>query len=323
MQLQFVTVDVFTNRQFGGNPLAVVLNAEGLTTTQMQSVAAEFNLAETTFVLPPKDMAHTAQVRIFTPRAELPFAGHPNVGTAYALAREGSAYGRRLDGRNLIFEEIANLVSIELLGEGDTTITGARLSSPQRLSIGDSIAIDVAAEACSLSPDDLATDRHQPCVASCGIPLVFAQVKTRQALAKARVRESVFVEHLPRDRITGIHLYAHDGQDGIDIQCRMFAPLHGIPEDPATGAANVTLIGLLASLAPESDTRLEKRIGQGFDMGRPSLLEALAVKRAGVVSETLIGGSCIPVVKRANCLLRRLNNFGAVYAIGCNCGSFY
>jgi trans-2,3-dihydro-3-hydroxyanthranilate isomerase len=91
MQLQFVTVDVFTNRQFGGNPLAVVLNAEGLSTTQMQSVAVEFNLAETTFVLPPKDMAHTAQVRIFTPRAELPFAGHPNVGIAYALARETRA----------------------------------------------------------------------------------------------------------------------------------------------------------------------------------------------------------------------------------------
>ena len=94
MQREFVTVDVFTDRRFGGNPLAVVLNGEGLTAAQMQSIAGEFNLSETTFVLPPKDPAHTAEVRIFTPRHEMPFAGHPNVGTAFALAREGQSYGR-------------------------------------------------------------------------------------------------------------------------------------------------------------------------------------------------------------------------------------
>src|SRR6478609_2978322 len=98
MRLRFVTVDVFTDRQFGGNPLAVVLNAEGLSTAQMQAIAAEFNLAETTFVLPPQRSEHTAQVRIFTPRAEMPFAGHPNVGTAFVLAREGVSYGKRLEG---------------------------------------------------------------------------------------------------------------------------------------------------------------------------------------------------------------------------------
>src|SRR3984885_7941933 len=113
MQLQFVTVDVFTNRQFGGNPLAVVLNADGLTVAQMQAVAAEFNLAETTFVLPAEDPSHTARVRIFTPRAEMPFAGHPNVGTAYVLAHQDRVCGTPFDRGNMIFEEIAGLVRVE------------------------------------------------------------------------------------------------------------------------------------------------------------------------------------------------------------------
>src|ERR1041384_8517129 len=115
MKLDFVTVDVFTDRKFGGNPLAVLSDARGLSTEQMQAIAAEFNLAETTFVLPPKDPAHTAEVRIFTPRYEMPFAGHPNVGTAFALAREGKSYGRPIDGDNVIFEEKAGLVPISLL----------------------------------------------------------------------------------------------------------------------------------------------------------------------------------------------------------------
>src|SRR5689334_23429485 len=117
MQLNFITVDVFTDRRFGGNPLAVVLDGRGLTTPQMQSIAAEFNLAETTFVLPPKDAAHTAEVRIFTPRAELPFAGHPNIGTGYVLAKRGSAFGRPV-GDLLIFEEKAGLVSIGRIKDG-------------------------------------------------------------------------------------------------------------------------------------------------------------------------------------------------------------
>ena len=117
MQLQFVTVDVFTDRQFGGNPLAVVLNAEDLSDGQMQAIAAEFNLAETTFVLPPEDIRNTARVRIFTPRAEMPFAGHPNVGTAFVLAREGRACRRPVQGSTLLFEEIAGLVRMELIGD--------------------------------------------------------------------------------------------------------------------------------------------------------------------------------------------------------------
>src|SRR6516165_5179853 len=106
MRLNFITVDVFTDRQFGGNPLAVVVDADGLSTEQMQKIAAEFNLAETTFVLPPKSAGHTAHVRIFTPRAEMPFAGHPNVGTAFVLATEWKGTIKEL----FLFEEKAGLV---------------------------------------------------------------------------------------------------------------------------------------------------------------------------------------------------------------------
>src|SRR5579862_5934521 len=132
MQIEFITADVFTERRFGGNPLAVVLDGRELTTAQMQAIAAEFNLAETTFVLPPKDAAHTAQVRIFTPRAEMPFAGHPNVGTAFVLAREGECHGRTVGGEAMVFEEAAGLVRIELLKQG-SAVVGASLAAPQRL----------------------------------------------------------------------------------------------------------------------------------------------------------------------------------------------
>jgi trans-2,3-dihydro-3-hydroxyanthranilate isomerase len=295
MQLEFVTVDVFTDRRFGGNPLAVVLNADGLSAAQMQSIAAEFNLAETTFVLPPKDMAHTAEVRIFTPKAEMPFAGHPNVGTAFALAACGSVYGRAV-GDPLLFEEKAGLVPLELLKNG-AAIVGARLTAPQPLSRGGEIAIDVVAAACSLGVDDIEVRNHTPCIAGCGAAFIFAEVKSRRALAAAQPRAEIFARQFPAGGVNGIHLYVADGAGEVDIRARMFAPMHGITEDPATGSANVALAGLLASLRPEPDLSLRLRIAQGVEMGRPSLLDASAEKRGGRVTQTRIGGMCVPVMQ--------------------------
>ena len=186
MQLNFMTVDVFTDRRFGGNPLAVVLNADGITTEQMQSIATEFNLAETTFVLPPKYPPNTAEVRIFTPRAELPFAGHPNIGTAFVLARLGSSYGSVVSDP-LVFEEKAGLVKLELIRDGALVI-GARLAAPQSLARSDDVSLDVVAAACSIGVSDIDTNHHLPCIASCGIPFVFAELKTRSALATAQPR---------------------------------------------------------------------------------------------------------------------------------------
>jgi trans-2,3-dihydro-3-hydroxyanthranilate isomerase len=126
---------------------------------------------------------------------------------------------------------------------------------------------------------------------------VFAELNSRAALKSAAPRTDMFVRDLPRDRAVGIHLYVQAKEGHIDIQCRMFAPLHGIPEDPATGGANVALIGLLAHHRPEADLVLARTIGQGFDMGRPSILEASAEKKAGTVTATYIGGRCVPMMK--------------------------
>ncbi len=295
MQIPFTTVDVFTDRKFGGNPLAVVPDARGLTSAQMQAIAGEFNLAETTFVLPPQDPTHTAQVRIFTPRAELPFAGHPNIGTAFVVAVESKAAGRTL-AEPLVFEEKAGLVRLDLIKDGESTL-GARLAPPQPLVRGEDVEAEIIAGACSLGVNDIETARHPPCIAFCGIPFAFSELKTRAALASARPRTEVFTRHLPAEKITGILLYAHDRHDGFDLQVRMFAPLYGIPEDPATGSGNVALAGLLASLRPEPDLKLALRIGQGIDMGRPSVLEAGAEKRGGKVISMSIGGRCVPMMR--------------------------
>jgi trans-2,3-dihydro-3-hydroxyanthranilate isomerase len=289
MQIEFVTVDVFTERRFGGNPLAVIPDAAGLNTAQMQAIANEFNLSETTFVLPPKDPAHTAEVRIFTPKFEMPFAGHPNVGTAFVVGHRGHA------GDMLTFEEKAGLVPLQLLRDGGA-IVGARLTAPQLLKRGDEIGVDIIAAACSIAPGDIETRHHAPCIASCGTRFMFAEVKTRRALEAAQPRRDIFAQNFPIDGTTGIHLYLRDGGE-VDLRTRMFAPLHGVNEDPATGSANVALVGLVASLDPAANLSLNLRIAQGVEMGRPSLLEASAEKRGGEVVETRIGGRCVPVMK--------------------------
>jgi trans-2,3-dihydro-3-hydroxyanthranilate isomerase len=299
MKLHFVTVDVFTGTQFAGNPLGVVLNAQGLSGGQMQAIAAEFNLAETTFVLPPKDPANTAEVRIFTPRYEMPFAGHPNVGTAFALGRAGASYGRAIGSDGVvIFEEKAGLVPISFLTEG-TKVIGARLASPQQLTVGAEVPVELIASACSLSTEDIETRNHRPCIASCGAPFILAELKGRAALAAAAARAETFTREISKLPVTSLFIYTQVEESRLDIRARMFAPHHGIPEDPATGSANVALIGLLAKLRAEPELRLSKAIAQGVEMGRPSLLQAEAEKKNGVVTATYIGGRCVPVMSGA------------------------
>jgi trans-2,3-dihydro-3-hydroxyanthranilate isomerase len=287
MKIPFVTVDVFTDRKFGGNPLAVLPDASGLSTEQMQKIAAEFNLAETTFVLPPQDPAHTAQVRIFTPKAEMPFAGHPNVGTAFMLAHLGKATGDKF-----VFEEIAGLVPVDITRDKGQVIA-ARLAAPQQLALVEEIAPGIVAEAVGLTAADIV---GTPIIASTGNNFLFAQVTSRAVLKRATYNIETFRKHLPMGRTVGVHLYVEAAEHGVEIQTRMFAPLYGVPEDPATGSANISLIGLLAHLDPRADLTLSKTIGQGFDMGRPSVLEASAEKKAGKVTATYIGGRCVPMM---------------------------
>lgn len=292
MKYAFQTVDVFTDRKFGGNPLAVLTDARGLSSEQMQAIAAEFNYAETTFVLPPQDPAHTAEVRIFTPKAEMPFAGHPNVGTAYVLARNGAVLGKPITGDELVFEEKAGLVPLNLTRNGGAVVS-ARLAAPQPFKIVETVDAAIVAVASGLNLADIV---GQPTIASTGNNFLFAEVASREALKRASYNTETFRQHLPMARTVGVHLYVAANEHGVEIQSRMFAPLFGVPEDPATGSANISLIGLLAHLDERADLALARTIGQGFDMGRPSILEAAAEKKAGTVVATYIGGKCVPML---------------------------
>jgi trans-2,3-dihydro-3-hydroxyanthranilate isomerase len=285
----FVTVDVFTEHRFGGNPLAVFPDARGLSDADMQSLAAEFNLSETTFVLPPDDPAHTARVRIFNRTAEMPFAGHPNVGTGYVLAREG----RDKDGV-LRFEELAGLVEIKVDRDRAGAPTGATIAAPQPISLEMELPPEAVAACAGIDPSDVVVRAHQPVLASVGIPFVIAEV-TGAALTRAAPQHGEFRRTEAdwpalRGRLA-LHLYVRDGSR---VRARMFAPLSGTSEDPATGSANATLGALLLSLTRESSASYD--IVQGVEMGRPSLLR-VAAQRAPDGVRASVGGSCVPVLR--------------------------
>jgi len=292
---EFVTVDVFTNRRFGGNPLAVFPEAHGLTDDQMQAIAAEFNLSETTFVLPSDNPQHHARVRIFTPRTELPFAGHPNVGTGFVLARR-----EQNPPEHLTFEEPAGLVRVHILRAAQA-ITGARISAPRSLSIEDDVPLDVVAACASLHPRDIATEAHTPLIASVGTPFVFAELTSVEALSRAAPDLAAFRSAASHVKSLGarfaLHLYAWQSGDDRRLRARMFAPLAGVLEDPATGSANAALAALLTSLAPGVNVDLTYDIEQGIEMGRPSRILASARKTGeGPVSAT-VAGDCVPVMR--------------------------
>jgi trans-2,3-dihydro-3-hydroxyanthranilate isomerase len=280
----FVTVDVFTDRRFGGNPLAVFPDAQGLSGGEMQSLAAEFNLSETTFVLPPEDAANTARVRIFNRRSEMPFAGHPNVGTGWVLAEQG----RARDGV-LRFEEIAGLVEVRV-DSGLVTI-----AAPQPLSLGPEMPVELLAGCVGLAAGDVIVAAHRPVSASVGNSFVVAEV-TGEALTRAapdisRFREAAKVYTAMGPNRLPLYLYAHDGEH---LRARMFSPLSGTVEDPATGSAATPLAGLLLSLTDDTERRYA--IIQGVEMGRPSLLMCSARRAADGIRTSVCGG-CVPVLK--------------------------
>jgi trans-2,3-dihydro-3-hydroxyanthranilate isomerase len=295
MQRRYITVDVFTDRAFGGNPLAVVLDAGSLSTVQMQAIASEFNYSETTFVLPPRDRANDAQVRIFTVNSEIPFAGHPNVGTAFVLAMQAAKSPARLR-----FEEGAGLVPVEILSEGDRVV-GAELTAPQPLKKFTSFSAEQAAECISLSAADIRTDRHPPLIASVGLPFLMVEVASRDALQGARPDSAAFARTFPCDGSDAVYLYTGDvpeAEKPYDLQARMFHPgSSGLSEDPATGSATVAAAAMLADLASERDGELRLRIGQGVDMGRPSLLQTRVRKEKGAIVSAHVGGACVQMME--------------------------
>jgi trans-2,3-dihydro-3-hydroxyanthranilate isomerase len=291
MQRRYITVDVFTERAFGGNPLAVVLDAEGLSTAQMQAIAAEFNYSETTFVLPPRDKSHDAEVRIFTVRHELPFAGHPNVGTAFVLASRAKTPPSRL-----LFEEKAGLVPVEI-SSANGKVTNAELTAPQTLKRLSRVAAEDVAACLSLSAADIRTDRHQPHIISVGLPFLAVEIASREALKRAKPNADAFARTLPLDGNDAIYFYTREvlkSETPCAVQARMLHPgASGLTEDPATGSATAAAAALFADLDSARDGEFKMVIGQGFDMGRPSILLTRVRKQDGKVVSAHVGGSCV------------------------------
>ena len=293
VQRRYVTVDVFTAAVFGGNPLAVVLDAEGLQTAQMQSIAAEFNYSETTFVLPPREKAHAAQVRIFTPRTEIAFAGHPTVGTAVVLARELEARGASPPG-DLVLEEGVGPVSVRLMRSG-RVVTGAEFRAPRALELGPHASLEDAAACLSLPAADLCADIPLR-VLSVGLPFLVVAVASREALRKAKPSLAAHERVLPPIGTDAVFAYAR--RDAAEeLHARMFSPLDSIVEDPATGSAAAATLAFLAAQRPARDAEIAWRITQGVDMGRPSLILGRTTKRDGVVTAVHLGGQAVAVMR--------------------------
>jgi trans-2,3-dihydro-3-hydroxyanthranilate isomerase len=291
-QLRYAIVDVFAEAPLQGNPAAIVFDADALDSAQMQAIAREFNLSETAFILKPQDPAHTAHVRIFAPLTEVPFAGHPNIGAAFALASD-----RPLKGDDLVFEEKAGLVRLRLERIGERAV-GASLTAPQTVSIQGAPDVAAVAAALSLSESEIITSTHPPVVATVGLEFMFVEARDVAALGKARARLPAFDLIRASHRIEGVHLYVKwPASDGARIQARNLSPYDGIGEDPATGSATASLTALLAQLdaRPDCDFHLEAR--QGVEMGRPSLLRGFAEKRKGEIAPPRISGRCIGVMQ--------------------------
>ncbi|PWS36719.1 PhzF family phenazine biosynthesis protein [Falsiroseomonas bella] len=284
---RFVTLDVFTDTRFGGNPLAVFPDARGMSDAEMQALAAEFNLSETTFVLPPERAENTARVRIFTPKVEMPFAGHPNVGTGYVIASERG-------GDLLRFEEIAGRVEIRIARDAAGAVTQADIAAPQPLSLGAEFTPVQLAPCAGLEPWEVVTENHRPVVASVGNPFVLMEV-TPDALTRAAPADAEFqrvMAAMPQvAKRLAIYLYA---RDGAALRARMFGGGLGVKEDAATGSAAVALAATLLHLSGADRGAWD--IVQGVEMGRPSLLRSTAHRAADGIRST-VGGGCVKVME--------------------------
>jgi trans-2,3-dihydro-3-hydroxyanthranilate isomerase len=247
-------------------------------------------------VLPPENPRNHARVRIFTPKHEMPFAGHPNVGTGYVLATMAGD-----PPEHYTFEELAGLVRVHILRDTSGAISGARIAAPRSLSIDIGIPVEVVAACATLAEADIATLCHTPLVASVGTPFVIAEVASVEALSRATPDIAAFRAAASRFPDLGgrfaLHLYAWVEGDTRRIRARMFAPLGGVIEDPATGSANAALAALLTSIAPGDNVDLQYAIEQGVEMGRPSLIIASAVKTGEGPVSASVAGSCVPVMR--------------------------
>ena len=292
---RFVTCDVFTSVPFGGNQLAVFPDARGIPEHQLLDVTREFNYSETTFVFPPVDPAHARRVRIFTPGGEVPFAGHPTVGTAHALAETGEI-ALSGDVTRIVLEEGVGPVPVVIRAKAGRPVF-AQLSVAKLPEVGPPPpSRDDLARVLGLEVDDLLGGEWSPQSLSCGLPFLFVPLHDRSAVARSRIRMDAWEATLRDAPVSEIMVFAPGGErPGTDYRARMFAPGLSVPEDPATGSACAALGGYLAARDPRRQATLHWTVEQGFEMGRPSMLEVEADVVRGNVTAVRVGGATVLV----------------------------
>jgi trans-2,3-dihydro-3-hydroxyanthranilate isomerase len=290
-KLHYHLVDVFTDRAFGGNPLAVFTNGRGISSDLMQSIAKELNLSETTFVLPPDNPEHHYRVRIFTPSAELPMAGHPTVGTSFILAREHMI---PLDAEEttIKLEEVVGTIPVRLtFKDGAPDQIWMQQPTPR---FGPRFEdASVLAELLSISPEAIEEDLPLE-VVSCGVPFLFVPLKDLRSVRAIKLRLDVWDKALKDFPASGVFVFTKETElVGSSVHSRMFAPALGVPEDPATGGASGPLgCYLVRHNLFAASPRAEFTSEQGIEMGRPSIIKIIIEQEAGEISGVRVGGQC-------------------------------
>lgn len=298
MPLAYHTLDVFTTHRLAGNPLAVVLDADNLETAQMQAIAREFNLPETVFVLKPLNPAHSARIRIFTPMSEVPFAGHPTVGTA-ALLTELRLAGLPGNHDQLVtLEQTIGLVRVGVrVREGQPTYAefdAPKLPTPA----GALAAVEQIGAALGLMTSEIGFANHKPSRFSAGTSFAFIPIASREAIARAEVRRPAWDVAFGAQGLVGAYLYTRETiYNAASFHARMFAPEVGIPEDPATGSAAVMFAGVILTYDTPPDGTHKRIIEQGYEMGRPSEVSVSLEIKQGKLHNVRIGGSSVRVAE--------------------------
>jgi trans-2,3-dihydro-3-hydroxyanthranilate isomerase len=296
LRRKYYVLDVFTDRALGGNPLAAIVDCDGLDTAAMQRIAGEFNLSETIFVFPPQDPINTARLRIFTPQRELPFAGHPTVGAAILVAELRAAALLRGQDLRVVIEETIGTIVCTVSHRSNQAHRAhfimpklpSRLTPPK-----DNSAI---AAALGLAASDIGFDRHIPTVYSAGVPFTFVPLASRDAIARAKPRtdifEAAFGANMPA------YLYTREAAEaGHEFHARMFAPAFGVGEDPATGSAVAAFAGVVMAFEKMKDGSHALSIEQGYEIGRPSLITLTLDVEQSVLVEAGISGAAVFVAE--------------------------
>lgn len=301
-QYNFYTVDVFTEKIFGGNPLVVFPNAEGLKGKQMQQIAQEFNVSETVFVLPPTQGENDRRLRIFTPKTEIPFAGHPTIGTAYLLTTIDEI-SLKNEVTILNFEEGVGTISVTVKSQlGKSNYCEMMVTQPPHFDQAFAPSEDLA-QMLSLKYSDLLTGEHCQGV-SCGLPFLFIPLISVNALQKAKLNLNIWQKLLSNISANNVYIFTHSSELTEDILCspkthlwrsRMFAPALGVEEDPATGSAASAFGAYLAIRNHLPSGTFRWIIEQGFEMGRPSLLQLETKKEQDQITEIKVGGNSVLV----------------------------